>query len=223
MNALSHTPLFQYIGHMCISRFTAQAKVILLLFGAVGIISTANADIYKYVDDKGRTYYTNRPPHDGYQLIFKSNKRWRGSKIDYRNMEKNRQRFTGSIARVAQTYGIPEGLIHAVIAIESAYDPNAESRRGAIGLMQLMPETARRYGVTNRRDPSANLSGGTRYLKDLLKRFNNRVELALAGYNAGENAVEKYGKQIPPFVETQSYVRKVMELYQQYPQDGGDA
>ncbi len=82
-----------------------------------------------------------------------------------------------------------------------------------------MPETARRYGVTNRRDPTANLSGGTRYLKDLLERFGNNLELALAGYNAGENAVKKYGNQIPPFIETQSYIRKVIKLYEQYPKE----
>lgn len=223
MDALSHEPALQYIRTMCISLFTARVIVILMLLSAVNIISTASADVYKYVDDKGRIYFTNRPPHSGYRLILKTRKQWREPKIDYRNMEKNRQRFAKSIAAVAQSNNLPEGLIHAVITAESAYDPNAESRSGAVGLMQLMPDTARRYGVTNRRDPSANLSGGTRYLKYLLKRFDNSLELALAGYNAGENAVEKYGKQIPPFVETQTYVRRVMELFQQYPEQGGDA
>ena len=78
-----------------------------------------------------------------------------------------------------------------------------------------MPATAKRYGVANRRDPSANLTGGIRYLKDLLLRFDSNLELALAGYNAGENAVEKFGNRIPPFAETRSYVRKVLELYSQ--------
>ena len=104
----------------------------------------------------------------------------------------------------------------AVITIESAYDPNAISRAGAVGLMQLMPATAKRYGVINRHNPVANLSGGTRYLKDLLIRFDSNLELALAGYNAGENAVEKYGNKVPPYDETQQYVRKVMELYSQH-------
>ena len=108
---------------------------------------------------------------------------------------------------------MPEALLHALITIESVYDPNAESRAGAVGLMQLMPATAKRYGVTNRHNPVANLSGGTRYLKDLLIRFDSNLELALAGYNAGENAVERYGNKIPPFDETQEYVRKVMQLY----------
>ena len=84
---------------------------------------------------------------------------------------------------------------------------------GCRHLLQLMPATARRYGVFNRRDPTANLSGGTRYLRDLLIRFDNDIELALAGYNAGENTVVRYGNQIPPFDETQEYVRKVLMLY----------
>ena len=118
---------------------------------------------------------------------------------------------------------LPEALLHAVITIESAYDPNAISRAGAVGLMQLMPATAKRYGVTNRRNPSANLSGGTRYLKDLLLRFDSNLELALAGYNAGENAVEKFGNKVPPFEETQNYVRKVLTLYsEQTAQSSGD-
>ncbi|NIO39225.1 MAG: transglycosylase SLT domain-containing protein, partial [Burkholderiales bacterium] len=117
---------------------------------------------------------------------------------------------------VARRYQVPEALIHAVITIESAYDPDAISRAGAVGLMQLMPATARRYGVANRRNPSANLTAGTRYLKDLLLRFDSNLELAIAGYNAGENAVEKFGNRIPPFDETQNYVRKVLKVYLQH-------
>jgi len=204
---------------MYASRLSVLPVVISLFLCGVSVISATNADIYKYVDGKGHTFLTNKPPHKGYRLILKSHKRKREAKVDYQNMEKNRQRFAITIATVARNHDLPEGLIHAVIEAESAYDPEAVSRTGAVGLMQLMPETARRYGVINRRDPAANLSGGTRYLKDLLERFDNDLELALAGYNAGENAVEKYGNKIPPFVETQSYVRKVIKLYQQYPEE----
>jgi soluble lytic murein transglycosylase-like protein len=161
-------------------------------------------------------YYTDRPPHEGYQLVLKSLKAWREPAIDYRAMQKNRQRFSPAIAETAKRHDMPVGLLHAVIATESAYDPEAVSRTGAVGLMQLMPDTAKRYGIRNRRDPAKNLSGGARYLKDLLLRFDNDIELALAGYNAGENAVEKYGNQVPPFEETQTYVRKVMSLYREY-------
>lgn len=173
-------------------------------------------EIYKYVDSEGRVHLTDRPPHDGYRLMQKVDKKLRMPRINYRDKEANRKRFAGKITEVASRYEVPEALIHAVVAIESAYDPDAISRAGAVGLMQLMPATAKRYGVSNRRNPSANLAGGTRYLKDLLERFDSDLELALAGYNAGENAVEKFGNRIPPFDETQNYVRKVLKLYSQH-------
>jgi len=173
----------------------------------------AVADIYRYVDSNGTVHLTDKPAHDGYQLIQINPKKTLKSRINFRDKEANRKRFSGKIAEVANQYQVPEALLHAVITIESVYDPDAISRAGAVGLMQLMPATARRYGVFNRRDPTANLSGGTRYLRDLLIRFDNDIELALAGYNAGENTVVRYGNQIPPFDETQEYVRKVLMLY----------
>ncbi len=186
---------------------------LMLSIGCLASGTSAAVEVYKYVDSQGRVHLTDRPPHDGYQLIQKAGKKLRMSRINFRDKDANRKRFASKIAEVASRYQVPEGLLHAVITIESAYDPNAVSRAGAVGLMQLMPATARRYGVANRQDPFANLTGGTRYLKDLLLRFDSNLELALAGYNAGENAVEKYGNQIPPYAETQSYVRKVLELY----------
>ena len=172
-------------------------------------------EVYKYVDRSGQVHLTDRPTHDGYQLIQINRKKAQMSRINFRDKEANRKRFSGKIAEVASQYQVPEALLHAVITIESAYDPNAISRAGAVGLMQLMPATARRYGVADRRNPTANLAGGTRYLKDLLIRFDSDIKLALAGYNAGENAVEKFGNQIPPYDETQEYVRKVLKLYSQ--------
>ncbi len=188
----------------------------LLTIGCVNSGPSAAVEVYKYVDSKGRVHLTDRPPHNGYQLIQKAGKKLRTSRINFRDKDANRKRFSRKIAAIARRYQVPEALIHAVIAIESAYDPNAVSRAGAVGLMQLMPATAKRYGVANRRDPSANLTGGIRYLKDQLLRFDSNLELALAGYNAGENAVEKFGNRIPPFNETQSYLRKVLELYSQH-------
>ena len=188
----------------------------MLSIGCVASGPSSAVDIYKYVDSKGQVHLTDRPPHKKYQLIQKAGKKLYVPRINIRDKDANRRRFAGKIAEVASRYQVPEALIHAVITIESAYDPNAISRAGAVGLMQLMPATAKRYGVTNRRNPSANLTGGTRYLKDLLIRFDRNLELALAGYNAGENAVEKFGNQIPPFDETQNYVRKVLKLYTQH-------
>ena len=108
---------------------------------------------------------------------------------------------------------IDPALLDAVITVESGYNPQALSPKGAQGLMQLMPDTATRYGVTDRSDPVANLEGGARYLRDLLLMFKGDVTLALAGYNAGENAVIKAGNRVPAYAETQEYVVKVLEKY----------
>ena len=205
--------------------FSRQVLVLAIMSTLACVLSgpSAAVEIYRYVDSQGRVHLTDRPPHDGYRLIQKAGKKLRKPRINFRDKDANRKRFSSRIAEVSRRYQVPEALIHAVIAIESAYDPNAVSRAGAVGLMQLMPATAKRYGVANRRDPTANLTGGTRYLRDLLLRFDSNLELVLAGYNAGENAVEKFGNQIPPFAETQSYVSKVMKLYsQQFAEPSGD-
>lgn len=123
--------------------------------------------------------------------------------------------FDGLIQRVSDSVMLDPALIKSVMHAESAFDPTALSSKGARGLMQLMPGTAQRYGVTRIFDPQQNVLAGGRYLRDLLRQFNGDMRLALAGYNAGENAVLKYGG-IPPYNETRHYVRKVMSLYQKY-------
>ncbi len=185
--------------------------LILALFSAA-----ASADIYKYVDSHGRVFLTDKPPHKGYRILVRTWKGWREKSYDYRDFKRNQQRYRSAIARVASRYRLPGALIHAVVTTESAYDPNAVSRAGAVGLMQLMPATARRYGVSNRKDPMANLNAGTRYLRDLLGMFDNNLVLAIAAYNAGENAVRKYRNQVPPFRETRHYVDKVLQYYRKY-------
>ena len=181
----------------------------------------AGADIYKYVDKYGRVYLTDRPAHTGYKRLVKTWKGWSesrvgGGSINYRALAANRERFSKTIEVAAKNQKLPTALVHAVITAESAYDPNAISTAGAVGLMQLMPQTAARYGVTNREDPNSNISGGTRYLRDLLGMFDNDLVLAIAAYNAGENAVLNYGRRIPPYVETQTYVRRVLKYYNDY-------
>jgi soluble lytic murein transglycosylase-like protein len=127
-----------------------------------------------------------------------------------------RSRYARQIQAAAHAAQVDPALIHAVISAESGYNPSARSNAGAVGLMQLMPETAARYSVTNRLDPQQNIQGGTRYLGDLLLLFNNDLRLALAAYNAGENAVVKYGNRIPPYQETAAYVPRVMTYYRKY-------
>ena len=114
-------------------------------------------------------------------------------------------------------HGVDPYLIFCLMSQESKFSANATSYKGAMGLMQLMPGTAARYGVTNPYDIVQSISGGTRYLKDLLKMFNGRVDLALAGYNAGEGAVMKYGNAIPPYSETRNYVRLILQRYTKKP------
>jgi len=118
--------------------------------------------------------------------------------------------FNTIVLRVAQELDLSPQLLHAVIAVESAYDPRAVSPKGAQGLMQLMPATARRFGVKDPFDPQDNVRGGAQYLKSLLVQFNGDLQLTLAAYNAGEAAVVRYGNRVPPFAETRRYVPKVM-------------
>jgi soluble lytic murein transglycosylase-like protein len=124
--------------------------------------------------------------------------------------------LAAEINRAALMYHLDTALLHAVIATESGFVPNAVSRKGAMGLMQLMPETARRYGVTDPFNPAQNIQAGTQHLNSLLKRYGNNLHLALAAYNSGESNVLKYGNRVPPFSETKAYIPKVMRLYHKY-------
>jgi len=126
--------------------------------------------------------------------------------------------YVDLIGRVAQEFGLDAALIHAVVAAESGYNARALSRRGAMGLMQLMPGTALRYGIADAWDPLQNLRGGALYLRDLLVLFRHDLNLALAAYNAGEGAVIRHGYRIPPYTETLRYVPKVLRLLQQHQQ-----
>jgi hypothetical protein len=117
------------------------------------------------------------------------------------------------IRAAADRYGVDADLIHCVIAVESNFNPKAISRRNARGLMQLLPSTAARMGVKNIFDPKENVDGGTRYLRDMLSRYNNDVTLALAAYNAGPEKVSKYGNRVPPYAETQQYIQRIARGY----------
>ncbi len=185
-----------------------------LIFNLLGILlgsSSIWADIYKYTAPDGRAYYTDKPAHNKYKLITQA--RPKKYHIAYRHLKKNKKKYTPIIEAAAIKHKIDPKLVHAVIYAESAYDAKAISSAGAVGLMQLMPATARQYGAEDRQDPKQNIFAGTRYLKYLLGLFNNDLALSVAAYNAGENAVKKYHNQIPPYSETQKYVKKVLQLY----------
>jgi len=124
-------------------------------------------------------------------------------------------KFMPIIDAAAREHALPPSLLHAVIAVESGYNPRAVSKAGAKGLMQLMPETGSRFGARDLFDATQNVRAGAQYLKWLLGTFDGDMALALAGYNAGENAVMRYGNKIPPYRETQEYVPKVLAVYKQ--------
>lgn len=202
---------------MCFLQMNRRTKLILsfcCLLCAAPAQADTQAGIYAREDDEGTLHLTDTPLGDGYELLLGG--RSAGTPTGTGRAvarpaaaAAHQQR----IARVADRTGVEAGLLNAVIAVESAYNPRAVSPKGAAGLMQLMPDTARRYGVTDRFDPDQNLLGGALYLRDLIARFDNQLELALAAYNAGEGAVERHGRRVPPFAETRRYVPKVLDHY----------
>jgi soluble lytic murein transglycosylase-like protein len=192
---------------------------VLVLAVSAGI---AQADVYRYVDAEGAVLFTNVPPDSRYKIYLKEKRQipdpvaqTLASELRYYD-EEARSRYSRHIFEAARLTKLEPALIHAVISAESGYNPFARSRKGAAGLMQLMPETAKRYGVKNRLDPAQSIHGGARYLRDLIRLFNNDLQLAVAAYNAGENAVVRHGNRIPPYSETMTYVPRVMSYYKKY-------
>ena len=190
-----------------------RCVVLLNVLSLLAASSSVWADIYKYTTPDGQVYYTDKPSHKKYKLVIRT--RPMSYHIAFKHLKKNKKKYTPIIEAAATKHGIDPKLVHAVIYAESAYDAKAISSAGAVGLMQLMPATARQYGAQNRKDPKQNVFAGTRYLKYLLGLFNDDLALSVAAYNAGENAVKKYHNQIPPYAETQKYVKKVLRLYKQ--------
>ncbi|MHB8921407.1 MAG: lytic transglycosylase domain-containing protein [Halothiobacillus sp.] len=200
-----------------LSPFRSRYVVCLLI---VGVLSpAAKADVYVLRDANGVAHLTNVPPKkdSGYKLFQKSAltapKAWQDgfrllSRLDVHT-------FDSEINYYAHQFGIDPTLVRAVMHAESAFNPNAVSSAGAGGLMQLMPQTAARFGVADRFNPSENIAGGVAYLAFLLDLFNGNQQLAVAAYNAGEGAVQKYAG-VPPYNETQQYVTRVLDLHQRY-------
>jgi soluble lytic murein transglycosylase-like protein len=179
------------------------------------------AQVYKWTDENGIVTFSNiAPPADqDFQVLrfpcYAADPKCRS--VSWEKVPLNTRAYRAEIRSAAQYNAIEESLIRAIIHAESAYQPDAQSPKGAQGLMQLMPETQAELDVADPFDPEANINGGTRYLSQLLEEFDGDFELAAAAYNAGPNAVYRYGG-VPPFDETQEYVRRVKILYRRYGQ-----
>jgi soluble lytic murein transglycosylase-like protein len=208
---------------------------------AFGLNATARADIWGYVDETGAARISTQKLDDRYQLFFKGGTTFEApdaaadaqSRAAFERTpsfrramgQPNAGRFAPLIERYAELQHLDPALVKAVIAVESSFQPDAVSVKGAVGLMQIIPETGERYGIVGDatrsieqklRDPAINLRVGTRYLHDLLVLFADDLDLALAAYNAGENAVTRYDNTIPPFAETLEYVKLVQQLRSYY-------
>jgi len=186
------------------------------IIAALLIASSAAArpHIYSYVDADGMRHYTDVPDDNRYRLLVLSpqDRTASGDRYDSMLLAKAGQ-YDSIIEKAAISASVEPNLLRAVIVVESGFNPRAVSKRGAVGLMQLMPATASRFGVSNPYDPRENVHAGARYLKFLIDRFGQDVRLALAAYNAGEEAVDRNGGKIPPFTETMAYVPRVLKIY----------
>jgi soluble lytic murein transglycosylase-like protein len=165
---------------------------------------TARAEMYQYIDANGTISLTNVPSDMRYRRIDILSNRLHPTISE--------QELEPMISRFSRQHQLHPALIRAVIKAESGFDPHAVSRAGAVGLMQLMPQTAARMDVRDLYDPEDNIGGGTKYLRQLLDRFHGNLPLALAAYNAGEHVVDRY-RTLPPYTETRQYVRKVLRYY----------
>ncbi|MEE9279158.1 MAG: lytic transglycosylase domain-containing protein [Myxococcota bacterium] len=192
------------------SAATALAAAILL----VGLAGSATGQIYSWTDASGSIHFTDDPRHEGFSPH--ELKPVRPMPLASRFVPT--RAWDGLISRMARKQSVSPALVKAVIHAESAFNPRAVSRKGAMGLMQLMPETSRELGVDDPFNPWQNIAGGTRYLRAMLQLFPGDPQLALAAYNAGVDTVKHY-RGIPPFPETRTYVKRVMNLYKRYHAD----
>ena len=221
-------------------RLSSYARALAVAAALACAAPFAQANVYALVDDDGTVRLSNTPDDPRYKLFLrepaeyklKDRGEFRGMRNpgDYRlrapggrqtdkdlfeNPALAAKPYQGEVVEAAKLHNLDPALVHAVIAAESNYNPNAVSHRGAVGLMQLMPDTARRYGLKEKelKTPQKNIRVGSQYLADLIAMFEGDLKLALASYNAGENAVLRHGRKIPPFAETQAYVPRVLRFY----------
>jgi soluble lytic murein transglycosylase-like protein len=185
---------------------------IFFLLYQMSTLATALADVYVHKDKDGVLTFTNVPNHSGFRRVFRES-------ISPLPRQTYTSNFEDFIISASARHSIDADLIRAVIKTESDFNSNARSPKGAMGLMQLMPDTARQHNVLDAYDPLDNIEGGVRHLRLLLSRYRGNLELSLAAYNAGINAVERHGG-IPPYAETRQYVRRVLRFYDGYRETG---
>lgn len=177
-----------------------------VMFLCAALAVPLHADVYRYLDKDGTLCFTNlTPPTSKYQVIVRERKRFSTSR--------STKKYDGHIQEASRKHGVSFPLIKAIIKAESDFDPRAVSKKGAKGLMQIMPSNFKVLGIQDPFNPRENIMGGVLYMRQLLDRFDGKIRLALAAYNAGEESVER-SKGIPPIPETEDYVHKVMKFYE---------
>ncbi len=176
--------------------------------------TAAQAGLYRYIDERGVVHFSNAPADPRFEPIAMKRRGLNVNGVRRRGQPPRHTGYDHLIERSARAHGLEASLVKAVVAAESAFDRTAVSHAGAQGLMQLMPATARTLGVTDPFHPGANIDGGTRYLRQMLDRYGD-VTRALAAYNAGPRAVDRYNG-VPPYRETRTYVKRVLDYYQRY-------
>ena len=228
-------PLRRHLGQL----LTAT----LLTFALLTSVTSARADIFGYIDADGMGHFSTEKLDERYQLFMRGDGAFDSSQLTaksgkpldpavrdsplfrYLSQHPNLKKYEQLVNQAAQEFALDPALLKAVMAAESGFNPAAVSPKGAIGLMQIMPATAERYGLSGDKkkpieqkltDPRTNIRLGARYLRDLLKLYPTQQELVIASYNAGEGAVQKYKNQIPPYPETRNYVQLVRQFYQLY-------
>jgi soluble lytic murein transglycosylase len=182
------------------------------LFTLITAVSSVHADIFMYIDENGVMHFTNAPTSNAYEYKVYIKEKTAVS----RNFHST-NKFDHFISDASQQTGVDSRLLKAMIKAESDFDPRAVSRKGAMGLMQIMPENFKMLDLKNPFDPWQNIRAGAQYFQKLYKRFNGKLALSLAAYNAGPTAVDRY-KRIPPYQETEEYVRRVLRYYRTFKQ-----
>jgi soluble lytic murein transglycosylase len=180
-----------------------------VLFVLFSIAVTGHADIYRYIDENGVMHFTNTPTSSSHQYKLFIKER---PKIISSN---SHQKYDDLIADASKRYEVSFPLLKAIIKAESDFDPTAISKKGAMGLMQIMPENFKMLGIKDPFDPRENINAGTRYFKELYDRFKGKLALSLAAYNAGPSAVDQF-RTIPPYEETEEYVKRVLKYFHNF-------